>query len=138
MDRKRRHSTWRIHRPPPVTKLILEDNLQPETLPSQFQSFARDVVTFLNCLNEFPEFTDEAVDQSMKAFEGDLKVSVTAQCLHNDNLGNACPFSIGLRASTSIKVSFSYTFFITSKLSSSAFRPVSISCCPALCTRLDQ
>lgn len=79
MDRKRRHSAWRIHRPPPVTKLILEDNLQPETLPSQFLSFARDVVTFLNCLNEFPEFTDEAVDQSMKAFEGDLKY--WASCL---------------------------------------------------------
>ncbi|KAL4062342.1 hypothetical protein J3A83DRAFT_4110084 [Scleroderma citrinum] len=79
MDRKRRHSTWRIHRPPPVTKLILEDNLQPETLPSQFQSFAKDVVTFLDCLNEFPEFNDEAVDQSMKAFEGDLKY--WASCL---------------------------------------------------------
>lgn len=88
MDRKRRQSTWRIHRPPPVTKLILEDNLQPETLPAQFQSFARDVVTFLNCLNEFPEFTDEAVDQSMKAFEGDLKVSNTSFRLHNRDLRN--------------------------------------------------
>lgn len=138
MDRKRRHSAWRIHRPPPVTKLILEDNLQPETLPSQFQSFARDVVTFLNCLNEFPEFTDEAVDQSMKAFEGDLKVSDTNYCLHSDNLGHTFPSSIGLHASTSIKVSFSYAFFNMSKLYSFAFRPVSISCCPTLCTRLDQ
>ncbi|KAG6332089.1 hypothetical protein ID866_6999 [Astraeus odoratus] len=80
MDRKRRHSSWRIHRPPPVTKLILEDNLLPETFPTQFESFAKDVVTFLNCLNEFPEFTDEAVNQSMKAFEGDLKY--WASCLN--------------------------------------------------------
>lgn len=80
MDRKRRRSTWRIHRPPPVTKLILEEDLQPETLPSQFESFATDVVTFLNCLSEFPEFNDEAVDQSMKAFEGDLKY--WASCLN--------------------------------------------------------
>lgn len=80
MDRKRRRSTWRIHRPPPVTKLILEEDLQPETLPSQFESFANDVVTFLNCLSEFPEFNDEAVDQSMKAFEGDLKY--WASCLN--------------------------------------------------------
>ncbi|KAH7885671.1 hypothetical protein F5I97DRAFT_1809446 [Phlebopus sp. FC_14] len=72
MDRRRR-STWRSHHPPSVAKLILEDNLEPETLPSQFESFSRDVVTFLNCLNEFPEFTDEAVNQSMRGFEGDLK-----------------------------------------------------------------
>ncbi|KAI5984456.1 hypothetical protein EDD15DRAFT_2201299 [Pisolithus albus] len=50
-----------------------QEDLQPETLPSQFESFSKDVVTFLNCLSEFPEFNDEAVDQSMKAFEGDLK-----------------------------------------------------------------
>jgi len=138
MDRKQRHTPWRIYRPTPVTKLIPEDNLLPESLPSQFQSFARDVATFLKCLNDFPEFTDEAVNQSIRAFEGDLKVSVTDQCLHNDDLGNACPSSIGLHASKSIKVGFSYAFFNTSKLSSFAFRPVSITCCPALCTRLDQ
>ncbi|KAG2737134.1 hypothetical protein P692DRAFT_20118181 [Suillus brevipes Sb2] len=27
----------------------------------------------LNCLNELPEFTDEAVNTSMRAFECDLK-----------------------------------------------------------------
>jgi hypothetical protein len=36
-------------------------------------------VTFLNCLNEFPEFTDEAVNQSMRGFEADLKY--WASCL---------------------------------------------------------
>ncbi|KAI6045140.1 hypothetical protein EDC04DRAFT_2560260, partial [Pisolithus marmoratus] len=79
-DRKQRHSTWRIHRPPPVTKFILED-LQPETLASQFECLARDVVTLLDCLSEFPEFNDGADDQSMKSFAGDLKY--WASCLHD-------------------------------------------------------
>ena len=72
MHRQRR-APWRGHHAP-VVKLILEDNLDPDTLPSQFESFSKDVVTFLNCLNEFPEFTDEAVNQSMRGFEADLKV----------------------------------------------------------------
>ncbi|KAG1805570.1 WD40-repeat-containing domain protein [Suillus subaureus] len=51
----------------------------PESFPEQFSGFAEDVVTFLNCLNEFPEFTDEAVNTSMLAFECDLKY--WASCL---------------------------------------------------------
>jgi hypothetical protein len=31
-------------------------------------------MTLLNCLNEFPEFSDEAVNASIKSFEADLKV----------------------------------------------------------------
>ena len=38
--------------------------------------FAQDVTTFLDCLNEFPEFTDEAVNAAILALEGDLKVRV--------------------------------------------------------------
>ena len=57
-----------------VVKLILEDNLEPDTLPAQFESFSEDVAIFLNCLNESPEFTDEAVNESMRCFEADLKV----------------------------------------------------------------
>ncbi|KAG1742685.1 WD40-repeat-containing domain protein [Suillus paluster] len=45
----------------------------PESIPDQFAGFAEDVVTFLTCLNEFPEFTDEAVNTSIRAFEFDLK-----------------------------------------------------------------
>lgn len=37
--------------------------------------FAKDIGTFLNCLNEFPEFTDEAVNTSILSFERDLQVS---------------------------------------------------------------
>ncbi|KAG2337636.1 WD40 repeat-like protein [Suillus weaverae] len=51
----------------------------PESFPDQFAGFAEDVVTFLNCLNEFPEFTDDAVNRSMRAFECDLKY--WASCL---------------------------------------------------------
>lgn len=54
--------------------------MEPDTLPTQFESFAKDVVTFLNCLNEFPEFTDEAVNQSMRGFEADLKVCWVSWC----------------------------------------------------------
>ncbi|KAI6012352.1 hypothetical protein EDC04DRAFT_2579829, partial [Pisolithus marmoratus] len=80
MDPKRRHSTWRIHCPAHVTKLILEDDLQPETLPSQFECLALEVETLLDCLSEFPEFNDGADNQSMKSFEGDLKY--WASCLN--------------------------------------------------------
>ncbi|KAF8552230.1 WD40 repeat-like protein [Imleria badia] len=77
MHRQRR-APWRGQHAP-LVKLVLEDNLEPDTLPAQFESFAKDVVTFLNCLNEFPEFTDEAVNQSMRGFEADLKY--WASCL---------------------------------------------------------
>lgn len=50
------------------------DKLDPEEFPTQIGKLAHDVITFLHCLNEFPEFTDEAVNASIVAFEGDLKV----------------------------------------------------------------
>lgn len=59
-----------LRRPP-----VSEDSLDPENFPEQLEMFACEVTTFLNCLNEFPEFTDEAVNSSIKSFEGDLKVS---------------------------------------------------------------
>ncbi|KAG1752309.1 uncharacterized protein EDB91DRAFT_1101781 [Suillus paluster] len=74
MDRRR---TWRGQQPP--LKHMNDETLDPESFPGQFASFAEDVVTFLNCLNEFPEFTDEAVNTSMRAFEVDLKY--WASCL---------------------------------------------------------
>jgi hypothetical protein len=54
----------------------VEDSLDLESLPEQFESFASALMTFLKCLNEFPEFTDEAVNTSIKSFEGDLKVYI--------------------------------------------------------------
>ncbi|KAG2064611.1 hypothetical protein BDR04DRAFT_1162387 [Suillus decipiens] len=74
MDRQR---TWRGQRPP--LRPIHDEGFDPKSFPGQFASFAEDIVTFLNCLNEFPEFTDEAVNTSTRAFEVDLKY--WASCL---------------------------------------------------------
>lgn len=35
-----------------------------------------DVTTLLGCLNEFPEFSDDALNSEIRSFETDLKVSV--------------------------------------------------------------
>ncbi|KAI0355885.1 WD40 repeat-like protein [Trametes cingulata] len=68
------------HRAPPhVHNPIVMEKLEPEDFPEQLQMFAQDVTTFLDCLNEFPEFTDEAVNAAILALEGDLKY--WASCL---------------------------------------------------------
>jgi hypothetical protein len=66
-------------------KPTVDDNLDPENFPEQLEQFAIDVTTFLNCLNEFPEFTDEAVDSSIRSFEGDLKVSKACLAAHKSS-----------------------------------------------------
>ncbi|KZT69194.1 WD40 repeat-like protein [Daedalea quercina L-15889] len=55
------------------------DDLDAEDFPDQLQSLAHDVMTFLDCLNEFPEFNDEAVNASIQSLECDLKY--WASCL---------------------------------------------------------
>jgi hypothetical protein len=60
--------------PPHTARPGVEESLDPENFPEQIEQFAIDVMTFLNCLNEFPEFTDEAVNASIQSFNGDLKV----------------------------------------------------------------
>jgi hypothetical protein len=50
------------------------EQLDPECFPEQLEALAREVTTFLDTLNEFPEFTDEVVNASILSFEGDLKV----------------------------------------------------------------
>ncbi|KAG2070338.1 hypothetical protein BDR04DRAFT_1231774 [Suillus decipiens] len=74
MDRQR---TWRGQQHP--LRPIHDEGFDPKSFPGQFASFAEDIVTFLNCLNEFPEFTDEAVNTSTRVFEVDLKY--WASCL---------------------------------------------------------
>ena len=67
----------RRHRAPPhVHNPIVMEKLDPEDFPEQLQMFAQDVTTFLDCLNEFPEFTDEAVNAAVLSLEGDLKVRI--------------------------------------------------------------
>ncbi|OCH89316.1 WD40 repeat-like protein [Obba rivulosa] len=68
------------YKPPPhVANPTIMESLDPEDFPFQLQMFAKDVTTFLDCLNEFPEFTDEAVNSSILSLEGDLKY--WASCL---------------------------------------------------------
>lgn len=69
-----RRKRARSKAPPHVRRPLVLEKLDPEDFPDQLELFARDVITFLHCLNEFPEFTDEALNASILAFEGDLKV----------------------------------------------------------------
>jgi hypothetical protein len=67
---RRKHKNAQTH----YLKPIVDDSLDLEDFPEQIEQLAIDVTTFLTCLNEFPEFTDEAVNASIRSFEGDLKV----------------------------------------------------------------
>lgn len=69
--RKLRRPPPHVKRPP--TRFDAED-LDPEAFPGELHWLSREVMTFLNCLNEFPEFSDEAVNTNIQSFEGDLKV----------------------------------------------------------------
>ena len=60
--------------PPHVRRPLVLEKLDREEFPGQLGLFARDVITFLHCLNEFPEFADESLNASILALEGDLKV----------------------------------------------------------------
>lgn len=61
-----------------VPRPTVAENIDPESFPDQLEYLAKEVTTFLKCLNEFPEFTDEAVNASILSFEGDLKVWVNS------------------------------------------------------------
>ncbi|KAJ4474338.1 hypothetical protein J3R30DRAFT_3295652 [Lentinula aciculospora] len=84
-DKTQRRSKHRLsskHRVlPHVARPTVDSNIDLEEFPNQFEALAKEVTTFVNCLNEFPEFTDEAVNASISSFEGDLKY--WANCLHN-------------------------------------------------------
>lgn len=57
-----------------VPRPTVSENLDPESFPEQLELLAKEVMSFLRCLNEFPEFTDEVVNASIMVFDGDLKV----------------------------------------------------------------
>lgn len=48
--------------------------MDPEEFPEQIRALSADVTAFLNYLNDFQEFDDEAVNSSIKSFELDLQV----------------------------------------------------------------
>ena len=86
LARSRAAPLERGRRSGPVGRMEL-DKLDLEDFPQQLELFAADLSTFLYSLNEFPEFTDKAVDAPIIAFEDDLKVSVILlSCIdHFDN-----------------------------------------------------
>ncbi|KAF7791637.1 hypothetical protein EIP86_002657 [Pleurotus ostreatoroseus] len=55
------------------------EDVDVERFPAELEGFANDIITFLECLNEFPEFTDENINASIISLEGDLKY--WASCL---------------------------------------------------------
>ncbi|KAJ7037958.1 hypothetical protein C8F04DRAFT_1090776 [Mycena alexandri] len=57
---------------PHVARPAIDENLDLEKFPEQFEALAKTITTFGNCLNEFPEFTDETINASISSFEGDL------------------------------------------------------------------
>ncbi|KAG5646394.1 hypothetical protein DXG03_003717 [Asterophora parasitica] len=77
--RRRRGRVVKAKGPPHAARPVVNENLDPEFFPEQLEALAKDVTTFLNSLNEFPEFSDEAVNASIRSFEADL--NYWASCL---------------------------------------------------------
>jgi hypothetical protein len=50
------------------------DSLDPENFPEQLDALAMAMRDLLNCLNGFPQFPDEAVNESIGFFDTDLRV----------------------------------------------------------------
>ncbi|KAJ7167367.1 WD40-repeat-containing domain protein [Mycena crocata] len=69
----------RYSAPPHVARPAIDESLDLEKFPEQFEALANNIVTFGRCLNEFPEFNDEAINASISSFEGDLRY--WASCL---------------------------------------------------------
>ncbi|KAI0701045.1 WD40 repeat-like protein [Cytidiella melzeri] len=65
--------------PPHTTSPSVMDDIDAEDFPDQLESLSHEMVNFLDCLNEFPEFTDEAVNAAIISLEGDLRY--WASCL---------------------------------------------------------
>ncbi|KAJ7359084.1 WD40 repeat-like protein [Mycena albidolilacea] len=66
--------------PPHVARPPIDENLDLENFPEQFEALANNIVKFGRCLNEFPEFSDDAINASITSFEGDLRY--WSSCLH--------------------------------------------------------
>ncbi|KAJ7104489.1 WD40 repeat-like protein [Mycena belliarum] len=76
---RRRAKVARNSAPPHVARPAIDDSLDLEKFPEQFEALAENIATFGRCLNEFPEFSDEAINASISSFEGDLRY--WASCL---------------------------------------------------------
>lgn len=78
--RKRRVRDAQSKINPHVARPTVKEDLDLEHFPEQFEALAVDVKKFVQSLNEFPEFMDDAVNASVEAFEGDLKVRCQLHC----------------------------------------------------------
>lgn len=76
-DGYRRKRKRNAKRAPQVARPIILEDHDAEEFPTQLEMLAKDVQTFLKSLNEFPEFTDEVVNNSINSFEADLNVSTS-------------------------------------------------------------
>ncbi|KAI0346640.1 WD40 repeat-like protein [Trametopsis cervina] len=65
--------TRKAKAPPHTDSPLVMGDLDAEDFPDQLEKLSHDVVAFLDSLNEFPEFTDEAINVAIMAFEGDLR-----------------------------------------------------------------
>jgi hypothetical protein len=65
-----------------TTKPLEEDSAQSrascklDQLPGQLKKIADEMGSLLRCLNGFPEFKDETLNESISAFVDDLKVCI--------------------------------------------------------------
>lgn len=67
----------RQNRPKPLPHVrtpVIPADLDLENFPEQISQLGEDVTTFLEYLNEFPEFTDEVANAAVLDFQKDLNV----------------------------------------------------------------
>ncbi|KAJ3907168.1 hypothetical protein F5879DRAFT_920060 [Lentinula edodes] len=57
---------------PHLARPVVDTSIGLEEFPNHFKALAEEIRTFINCLNEFPEFADETVNTSLWDFENDL------------------------------------------------------------------
>lgn len=81
-DQPLRTKRKRSKPPPNVRTPLITEDLDLEEFPEQMSRFAEDIMTFLECLIEFPEFTDEVVNASISSFHKDLKVGLGHSYFH--------------------------------------------------------
>ena len=123
----------RAKAPPHLRNPTVLDSLEPEDMPRQLEMLAMNFQTFLDCLNEFPEFTDEAVNTSILSVQDDLKVSKNFLPI-NKILTLKIPHSTGHHAWSHTKVDFDHRDLDPTN---SYSRSIQVPCSPAVSSWFD-
>ena len=84
---------WKYKALPHSVRPVIMEKPDVEDFPEQLEAFARDVTTFLNRLNEFPEFADEAVNTAIIAFETDLRYWASCLKTYEGNVSCVATYS---------------------------------------------